>query len=120
MALVSGQVILDGEPSDVTKVILAVKLEDVSLVGMASTIVAEYQREIELSHDNPLEFEIFPDANSPVINPRSSYAVTAHVSLHPDDNPQEIRQGDYLTLQSYPVLTQGNPSIVTVEVKRIG
>lgn len=119
MTLILGQVVFDGDTPDVDRVLLTVRLEDVSLAGMRTTIVAVHQREVDLAEDDSLRFEILPAADSPVINPRSSYAVTAHVSLHPDEQPEDIMQGDYLTVQSYPVLTQGNPSIVTVEVKLI-
>ncbi len=120
MVLVSGQVMFNGNTPNVKKALLTVKLEDVSLVGMPSTVVAVQKEMVDLSTDNAVVFELFPTADSPVINPRSSYSVMVHVSLHPDENPDDIMQGDYLTMQSYPVLTQGNPSNVTIEVKRVG
>lgn len=120
MALVSGQVIFDGQLPNVTDALLTVRLEDVSLAGMPSKTVATHQQKLDLTNTGSIMFELMPNADSPEINPMSSYAVTAHVSLHPEDQPEDINQGDYLTMQNYPVLTQGNPSTVIVEVKRIG
>lgn len=120
MTLVSGQVAFHGDLPNATTALLTVKLEDVSLAGMASTVVAKHQQDIDLRQTNAVTFDLSPNADSPEINPQSRYTVTAHVSLHPNDEPEDIRQGDFLTMQSYPVLTQGNPSVVTVEVKRLG
>lgn len=120
MALVTGRVIFDGGLPNVIDGVLTVKLEDVSLVGMKSELVGTYSCELNNSNIDGLDFEIHPNANSPDINPRSNYVVTAHFSTHPDDDSDGIRQGDYLTMQSYPVLTHGNPSAATVELKRIG
>lgn len=120
MALVAGRVIFDGGLPTSMNGILTVRLEDVSLAGMKSELVGTYQCTVSENDIKGLDFEIHPEADSPVINPHANYVVSAHFSQHPQDNPEEIRQGDYITMQSYPVLTHGNPSTAIVELKPIG
>ena len=120
MPLVTGHVKFEQDPPHFSNAVLTVKLADVSLADAQSPVIAIHTQSIGSDDINGLSFELSPDAENIEINPKSTYSVSAHLSLHPNDNPTEIRQGDYLTTQSYPVLTQGNPSTIDVEVKPIG
>jgi putative lipoprotein len=120
MALVTGQVKFQQEPPKFSSALLTVKLSDVSLADAPSQVIAIHTQSIGAEDINTLTFELTPNGNTPEINPKSTYSVSAHISLHPNDNPSEIRQGDYLTTQIYPVLTQGHPTTIGVEVTYIG
>ena len=120
MTLVTGHVKFEQDPPKFSNAVLTVKLADVSLADAQSPVIAIQTQSVRAEDINGLTFELTPSGDAPEINPRASYSVSAHLSLHPNDNPTEIRQGDYLTTQSYPVLTQGNPSSIDVEVKHIG
>jgi len=120
MTLVTGQVKFEQDPPQFSKAILTVKLADVSLADVSSQVIAIHTQSVGADDINALAFELSPDADNVEINAKATYTVSAHLSLHPNDNPTEIRQGDYLTTQSYPVLTQGNPTNLDVEVKPIG
>lgn len=120
MPLVTGQVKFQEESPKFSSAMLTVKLADVSLADAPSQVIAIHTQWVGAENINALTFELTPNGNTPEINPRSTYSVSAHISLHPNDNPSEIRQGDYLTTQIYPVLTQGNPTSIDVEVTYIG
>jgi hypothetical protein len=119
MPLVTGQVKFEQDPPQFSNAVLTVKLADVSLEDTPSQVIAIHTQSVGTTDKDGLRFELSPDVDSIEINPKSTYSVSAHLSLHPNDNPTEIRHGDYLTMQSYPVLTQGNPSTIDVEVKHI-
>ena len=47
---------------------------------------------------------------------RARYAVRVHVDI---DGDGQVSRGDYLNMESYPVLTYGHPSRVTVRVQEV-
>ena len=119
MPLVTGQVVFEHEPPHFSKAVLTVKLSDVSIADAPSHVIAIHTRSVGAQDVHNLLFELSPDTSEVTIDPRATYTVSAHISLHPNDNPTEIRHGDYLTTQIYPVLTNGHASTVEVAVKRI-
>jgi len=115
MLKVTGQVVFEEAPSELDALMI-VKLELVSLADAPSAVVATFERRI---HDEDLVHLPFELELETEVNPQALYTVSAHISLHPADNPTEIRRGDYITMESYPVVTQGNPNDVKVMVKQI-
>jgi uncharacterized lipoprotein YbaY len=86
---------------------------DVSLQDMEARIVAE-----QVIHDaRPDRSQGVPfmlDATS--IDPAATYAVQAHVETRGN---AQVRPGDWVSMQSYPVLTHGAPDHVVVQVERV-
>ena len=117
MPKVTGQVVFEIPPSQIDKALQIVKLELISLADAPSSVIARFERHIGDEDISHLPFELSVDTE---VEPRGIYTVSAHVSLHPDDDPNDIRRGDYLTMQTYPVLTQGNPDNLEIVVKRVG
>jgi uncharacterized lipoprotein YbaY len=113
--LVSGQIILDGTRS-FSGVTVYVRLEDVTRVGAPSVTVAE-QVIPEVSYRAGSRQEVAFDLTGREPDPRARYNVRVHVDV---DDDGRISQGDYLSTQSYPVLTDGHPDQVTVYVSRVG
>ncbi len=48
--------------------------------------------------------------------PRSTRSWAAHADL---DGDGQVSLGDYVTMESYPVLTRGNPASAEVEVREV-
>lgn len=119
MAVVTGEVVFDADTLAFVGAWLIVKLQDVSLMDAPAKVLSRYQQDLSYDGSEAIKFELTLNGGAE-IDPRASYSVQAHVSLHPFDEPEDVRQGDFLSMQSYPVLTQGNPKHVTIEVKRIG
>jgi hypothetical protein len=54
----------------------------------------------------------------PITGVRSNRSYTVHVHVDVDGNGA-ISNGDYITMESFPVLTQGHPSVVAVTVQPV-
>jgi uncharacterized lipoprotein YbaY len=83
---------------------------DTSASALAEQIIRNFSYRIG---DPPLKFELRPNAN---LNEQAFLAVTAHISMTGKD---DVEMGDYMTMQSYPVLNHGYPDSVTIEVRRV-
>ena len=89
-------------------VVVEVVLLDVSRMDVAATTIAE--QTIEPSGQVPIEFELVYD--TAVIDPRMQYVVRATIKRHD--------RFLFVTDQSYPVLTRGNPDRVDLVLVRSG
>ena len=91
-----------------------VKVEDVSRADAASTLVAETVLPIEqpLRAGATVPFSV----TVPAVSDRSRYSVRVHVDCN---GSGEVRAGDRISTRAYPVMTQGNPDHVEVEVHAI-
>ncbi len=93
-----------------------VRLEDVSVADAPARVVAEDTRR-GVSFDpragESLKFAI--EGAEP--DPKASYSVRAHIDI---DGDGQVSRGDFISMQSYPVLTFGYPRQVSVLVRRVG
>ena len=93
-----------------------VRLEDVTLADAPARTVAE-QILHDVSHgeaaSRPVQFALYGDAP---LDERARYSLRVHVS--PSGSP-ELRAGDYVTMESYPVSAVSLPANVDVVVYRI-
>lgn len=116
-AVISGEIVF---PSDATlpdEAVAYVRLLDTSLADAPSQVMAEHViRDIacRLRRGERIAFEFAASA----LNQRASYTVSAHVDADGADENEAIA-GDYLTTQSYPVLTFGYPSYVRLDMQRV-
>lgn len=103
-----------GAPPPAGAATLRVRLLDVSFQDAEAEVVAEQViRGAALAGlADGIRFELHAGA----IDPAATYAVEAHVETREDGL---IHPGDYLTDQSYPVLTHGAPGEVDVEVRPV-
>ena len=111
-ALVKGEILFGKDIGSFSGVTVNVYLEDVTLQDAASQIVAEQaipNVRHERGTDTWLEFALYGEKP----DQRASYSIRVHVDLHGD---RQIHSGDYITKQTYPVLTFGHPSHVSVTV----
>lgn len=92
-----------------------VRLLNTSLADAPSAVVAEQIIEhiaSSLSKDEKVAFRLEPNS----IDERSTYIVSVLVDV---DGDGKVSKGDYISMQSYPVLTYGSPTEVTIEVKKV-
>lgn len=89
-------------------------LEDTSMADAPAPVIAEYNlTDVNYESGATIGFTF----KSITLNEQVRYNIRVHISLN-DNNT--IQQGDYITMQSYPVLTEGFPNTVNIEVRRVG
>ena len=92
-----------------------VELENISRADAPSQVVAGLQLVTGVLHGRDLiPFAIEVPAGT--LNERSLYSVRVHVDV---SGSGEVERGDYITMQSYPVLTRGHGDKVHVVVRRV-
>ena len=109
--LVEGEVVFDGEVRAFAGARAYVRLEDVTRADGPAGVVAEQVLEVSAAGGRvvPLSFAL----TGVVADARASYSVRVHVDV---DGDGRVSPGDYVTMQSYPAVTRGHPSRVTVRV----
>ena len=112
--LVDGDIEFEGEPSfsDAT---LYVRLEDVSEADAPAKVVSEYVRRGVTVNPETAETVTFT-LTGEAPDPTASYSVRAHLDV---DGDGQVSAGDFISTQSYPVLTSGHPSRVSVLVRPV-
>jgi len=112
---VRGRILFEKDAGSFTGATVYVRLENVSRAGAAAERVAE-QVLRGVSHregeEQALPFELRVES----VNERADYSVRVHVDV---DDDRAISLGDYITTQSYPVLTFGRPDHVDVIVEKV-
>src|SRR6266480_1555796 len=115
MSLLRGRVVFDESVESFAGATLYVFLEDTTLADESSVNIAE-QVTKDVRYDAsggesiPFAFDVaIPDE-------RAHYTVRVLVDLNGDGRTS---RGDFVNVESYPVLTWGNPNEVTVRVERV-
>lgn len=112
--LVTGEIIFAGDTPTFMGATAYIRLEDVSRMDVAANVIAEQViPRVSGAAGQRLSFAL--NGQQPQDN-RARLNISVHVSL---SGSREIEAGDYITMQSYPVLTHGYPDHVQVEVRRV-
>jgi uncharacterized lipoprotein YbaY len=113
-SIVKGEILFDRPLELSQKFTIYIRLEDVTMIDSYSKIITEKKIK-SISHQynsaNKLIFEI-----QGVICEKHRYIISAHADLDGDNN---ISKGDFINMQSYPVLTHGYPNFVSITLKEI-
>ena len=113
--LISGRIVFGGKVKSFSGATAYVRLEDVSRADASATTVAE-QVIKGVSHqtgkEEAVSFILYGDPPEE----HSDYSVRVHVDV---DGDGEISVGDYISTESYPVLTYGRPARVDVRVEEV-
>src|SRR5687767_5695803 len=113
--LIKGDITFDGTVRPFTGATLYVHLDDITGADIASRSVAIYV-ERDVSFD-PKVAKALPFAiASKAPDPEATYVVRAHVDI---DGDGEVSQGDFISMQSYPVITFGHPREISIVVRQV-
>jgi uncharacterized lipoprotein YbaY len=113
--LVKGEILLGQAQRSFTGATVHVQLEDVSYADAPSRVVAE-QVIPDVSHESETEHTLKFALYGDVPDEKGRYIVTVRVDLQ--ERGRVIR-GDYLSVESYPVLTHGNPNLISVRLREV-
>jgi len=113
--LVRGKITFEEIAPPFTGATMYVRLERVIAADMASETVAIMSKRVR-AFDPKTSIDLsFAIAGDPP-DPRASYAVRVHIDL---DGDGEVSPGDFISMQSYPVITFGHPREVSVVVRQV-
>lgn len=113
--LIKGEILFEEEAKSFSGATVYVRLEDVSLADAPSKIVTEqviYDVSYQAGSNTKLEIRLYGQ----IPDKRKSYAVSVHVDLNGNG---QVDRGDYISMESYPVLTFGYPNQVSVGVREV-
>ena len=112
---ISGQVRFDESAPAFQNATVHVILEDVTRADAPAREIArqEFASYSRRPGDPPLQFNL---ETATTLDQHSRYEVRVHVDVGASG---QKKTGDQITMQSYQVATQGHPSTVTVNVRRI-
>lgn len=109
--LLTVKIIFEGKLEPSSKTLVFVSIIDVTRADAPSRAVLQHVIEnIDKMPNQEIKlYGRIPDKES-------SYAVRVHVDV---DGDGKVSVGDYITMESYPVLTYGYPNYVSVRVKKV-
>lgn len=113
--LVRGTIVLPREAELREPAELIVQVEDVSRADAPSEVVGEYRLRLErLTPGEEVPFTV--EVAEARIDPTHLYSIRAHVDYSGTGN---VKRGDLITTQSYPVLSRGYGDSAVVAVKPV-
>jgi uncharacterized lipoprotein YbaY len=112
---VTGEILFDKDIGSFFGATAYVRLQDVSMSDAPSKAISE-QILKNVGYDpndpKPVAFSLYPEN----YDPTGRYIVSIHVDVNGNG---VLDAGDLINMESYPVLTHGYPTKVTVKVKQI-
>ncbi len=113
--LVEGKITFEQGVQPFTGATMHVRLEDVSVADAPARVVAEdTRRDVSFDPQSEESLKFAIEGAEPDL--KASYSVRAHIDL---DGDGQVSRGDFISMQSYPVLTFGYPRQVSVLVRRV-
>lgn len=92
-----------------------VLIEDVSRADAYSPVIAvQHQHAVPLEDACVVPFEV--EVPEEAVDPGNDYSIRVHIDI---SGSGEIEVGDFVSTQSYPVLTRGYPSEAKVDVRKV-
>lgn len=114
-SFVKGEIIFSKELGSFSEATVNVYLEDVSLLDAPAKIVTK-QVIADLNHSMGTENRVEFALQAEIADIRARYSIRVHVAFRGDE---QIHRGDYISTESYPVLTFGYPNQVSVRVTEV-
>ncbi|MCU0514838.1 MAG: YbaY family lipoprotein [Anaerolineae bacterium] len=110
--LVQGDIVLPPETPALVGATVRVFLEDVSRLDAPAPLIAEHVEHNVTYSGAALPFKLYGE----LPHLEHHYSVRVHISLH---DGTDILPGDFLSTDSYPVLTHGHGRQLSVKVIRL-
>ena len=113
--LVQGKITFEEVAPPFTGATLYVRLENITSADIASETVADYvERDVAFDPKTSSDLSFAIAGNPP--DPRASYAVRVHIDI---DGDGAVSHGDFISMQSYPVITFGHPRELSILVRQV-
>ncbi len=113
--LVTGEVVFDKGSNPFIDATVYIRVKDVSRIDAESITVAELMMDavsMNMLAERTVAFAV-PGTS---VDEKAHYIISVHVDV---DNDGRLSKGDFITVQSFPILTHGYPDHVVVRVVQI-
>lgn len=113
--LVTGVIRLPSHNPLPPSAVIYVHLLDTSLADAPAILISEQVIEnaaAKVENDGKIKFALYGELH----DFKANYTVSVHVDL---DNDGQISQGDYVNVESYPVITFGYPTAIEVKTVKV-
>ncbi|MEO5650029.1 MAG: YbaY family lipoprotein [Ginsengibacter sp.] len=114
-SVINGKITFEEKASSFIGATLHVYLEDVSMADAASVIVGRYvEKKVNFNGETSgfLSFKI----NYKDLDSGNRYEIRVHIDVNGDGG---VSKGDYINVQSYPVITQGYPTDISIRLQQV-
>ncbi len=113
--LVEGKIVFDQYAKSFSHGTVYIYLEDVSMADVLSKVICEdviADVNYDATSNTTIDFGLY----GKIPNYQARYAVRVHVDI---DRDGKVTKGDFINMESYYVITHGNPNNVSVHVRQI-
>jgi len=113
--IIKGKLKFEDRDISFTNATMHVYLENVSVVDVSSEIIVHYERKnvnFPNKKSRTLSFEI----TCRDLDERANYAIRVHIDINRDG---KVSKGDFINMQSYPVITFGYPRQISILVRQV-
>src|SRR5262245_36046387 len=114
-AVVRCVIVLDQNAPSFGAATLFVRIDDVTLADAPSAPLAQARLD-RLAHRQGSASRWAIQLDGAARQPQHRYSIWAHLDI---DGDGQIGRGDYITMESYPVLTFGHPAEATVRLRPV-
>lgn len=113
--LVKGKITFEEVALPFTGATMYVRLERITAADIASKVIAQYVERDVAFHPKTFGGLSFAIVGNPP-DPQASYAVRVLIDI---DGDGAVSKGDFISMQSYPVITFGHPREVSILVRQV-
>lgn len=113
--LVKGEITFEQDAPSFSGAVMHVYLENITVADMASEVVAECV-ERDVAFDSKVAKGLLFSMAGTAVDSRASYAVRVHIDI---DGDGQVTPGDFISTQSYPVITFGYPGEISIRVRQV-
>ncbi|NJM46636.1 MAG: hypothetical protein HC860_11060 [Alkalinema sp. RU_4_3] len=113
--LVEGEIAFENTGASFVGATAYIRLEAANQTDAASSIIAE-QVIPDVSHEAGDSQTLIIRLSGQIPNEKTSCIVTVHIDV---DGDRQVSQGDYINMESYPVITYGHPQQISISVRQV-
>ena len=114
-SIVKGRIVIDSDIKSLSGAAIFVRLEDASFADTHSTLVSEQiikSVNYDVKSPNQFDFELHAEN----LDDKADYIIQVHIDV---DGNGIVSSGDFINMESYPVITHGFPRDVLIQVKQL-
>jgi uncharacterized lipoprotein YbaY len=113
--IVKGRIIIDSDIKSFSGATIFVRLKDATFADTYSKLVSEQiikNVNYDIRTPNQFDFELYAEN----LDDKADYIIEVHIDV---DGNGIVSSGDFINMESYPVISHGFPRDVSIKVKEL-